>query len=138
MPQRPLSMLSTASRVRRGLDNLFGRDTEYGKCVPVDGHMDMHNLKSVEHVVRFDFEHLNDPKPYNSTISPPVLFRPILLRPMESSQLQKSYPTKCLFANIDQFIGKVSPKTGCSQISSLVHVHATRKAMLHRPLEFVG
>ncbi|RAH53961.1 hypothetical protein BO85DRAFT_380551, partial [Aspergillus piperis CBS 112811] len=65
------------------------------------------------------------------------IFPPVFFRPMESTQLQKSYPEIFRSANIDQFIGKVSPKTHCSQIASLIHDRATREAMLHQRLEFV-
>ena len=56
---------------------------------------------------------------------------------MESTQLQKSYPEIRGFANIDQFIGKVSPKARCSQIASLIHDRATRETMIHQGLPFV-
>lgn len=128
MSQRSLSMLSTVSRVRRGLDNLFDKVMELRGYVPTDGHVNFHNLKCVEHVIRFDFEQLDNPQTC-STIFPPVSFRP-----MESTQLRKSYPEIRGFANIDQFIGKLSPKVRCSQIASLIHDRATREVMIHQGL----
>ncbi|XRM43429.1 hypothetical protein ABZX51_006605 [Aspergillus tubingensis] len=76
MSQRSLSMLSTVSRVRRGLDNLFDKVMELRGYVPTDGHVNFHNLKCVEHVIRFDFEQLDNPQTC-STIFPPVSFRPM-------------------------------------------------------------
>ncbi|RAK90950.1 hypothetical protein BO79DRAFT_226709 [Aspergillus costaricaensis CBS 115574] len=124
-------MLSTVSRVRRGLDKLFDKVMELRRYVPTDGHVNIHNLKCVEHVIRFDFEQLDNPETC-STIFPPVFFRP-----MESNQLRKSYPEIRGFANIDQFIGKLSPKFRCSQIASLIHDRATREVMIHQELQFV-
>ncbi|KAI2987179.1 Pro-kumamolisin, activation domain family protein [Aspergillus niger] len=65
----------TASRI---LDKLHEHVMRIRNSVPENGHIDLHDLDSVEHVMNFDFEHLNE------KAVPPLYFEP--MQPVELKQ----------------------------------------------------
>ncbi|PYH34227.1 uncharacterized protein BO87DRAFT_459091 [Aspergillus neoniger CBS 115656] len=110
------------------LDKLYEHVMKLRTSVPKNGQMDLHNLNNVEHVMNFDFEHLNEKKAV-----PPLYFEP-----MQSSELKQFPPDP---AKVRRFFdiaehGSQVPSC-CRQISDLISDYATRKAVSHQHLQIV-
>ncbi|PYH65695.1 uncharacterized protein BO88DRAFT_446119 [Aspergillus vadensis CBS 113365] len=126
-------MSSNNGMIRQVLDKLYGHVLEIIDSVPDDGHIDLHGLENVEHVMDFDFEHLEE------GLVPPLYFEP-----MQSADL-KMFPPDPIHVrrmfNIDEeqthdgFL--VSTSSRCRQISKVISIHATGKAMSHQNLQVV-
>ncbi|OJI82572.1 hypothetical protein ASPTUDRAFT_30645 [Aspergillus tubingensis CBS 134.48] len=126
-------MPSDNGMVRQVLDKLYEHVLEIKDSVPDDGHIDPHGLENVEHMIDFDFEHLD------KELVPPLYFEP-----MQSAEL-KMFPPDPVHArrmfNIDEEQTHdglpVSTSSRCRQISKVISIHATGKAMSHHNLQVV-
>ncbi|GKZ19780.1 hypothetical protein AbraIFM66951_010803 [Aspergillus brasiliensis] len=140
-------MSSTTARARSALENLYEIISQMKDGVPCDGHIDLGDLENVQHIIGFDFEHLN-------TDSISKMFPPFHFDPMKPALL-KSFPLDAGqrrdFMNITQLNGTLdfaqkhfppeipmSPSDRCQQISSLISDYATYEAISHQKLQNVG
>ncbi|GKZ38140.1 hypothetical protein AbraIFM66950_010110 [Aspergillus brasiliensis] len=117
---------------RQALDNFYEHVMRIRDSVPEDGHMDLHDLDNVEHVLNFDFEHLDE------KADPPLYFEP-----MQQAELKEFPPNPAQvrhFFNITDWENIGFPRSipGCyRQTSSLISDYATRKAVSHQHLQIV-
>ncbi|GKZ68653.1 hypothetical protein AnigIFM50267_003392 [Aspergillus niger] len=114
----------TASRI---LDKLHEHVMRIRNSVPENGHIDLHDLDSVEHVMNFDFEHLNE------KAVPPLYFEP-----MQPVELKQFPPDPAQVRSFFDIIERGNDDSSCCrQISDLISDYATRNALSHQHLQIV-
>ncbi|GKZ80256.1 hypothetical protein AnigIFM56816_004473 [Aspergillus niger] len=114
----------TASRI---LDKLHEHVMRIRNSVPENGHIDLHDLDSVEHVMNFDFEHLNE------KAVPPLYFEP-----MQPVELKQFPPDPAQVRSFFDIIERGNNDSSCCrQISDLISDYATRNALSHQHLQIV-
>ncbi|GKZ96193.1 hypothetical protein AnigIFM59636_010436 [Aspergillus niger] len=114
----------TASRI---LDKLHEHVMRIRNSVPENGHIDLHDLDSVEHVMNFDFEHLNE------KAVPPLYFEP-----MQPVELKQFPPDPAQVRSFFDIIERGNDDSSCCrQITDLISDYATRNALSHQHLQIV-
>ncbi|RDK37516.1 hypothetical protein M752DRAFT_308893 [Aspergillus phoenicis ATCC 13157] len=112
---------------RRILDKLHEHVMRIRNSVPENGHIDLHDLDSVEHVMNFDFEHLNE------KAVPPLYFEP-----MQPVELKQFPPDPAQVRSFFDIIERGNDDSSCCrQISDLISDYATRNALSHQHLQIV-
>ncbi|GKZ34468.1 hypothetical protein AbraIFM66950_004743 [Aspergillus brasiliensis] len=134
--------MSSKARVRNVLHDLYKKIMKMKDDIPLDGHIDLANLRNVELIIGFDFEHVEKK---SSQMCPPFHFAP--MKPDQMEKYRREGRHQDGFKNIDQFSGTwdldlnnipsvmpMSPFARCQQISYLISAHATTQARSDRKL----
>ncbi|BCS04296.1 uncharacterized protein AKAW2_80097S [Aspergillus luchuensis] len=109
------------------LDKLYEHVMKLRTSVSENGQIDLHNLENVEHVMNFDFEHLNE------EAVPPLYFEP-----MQPADLKQFPPDPAKLRHFFDITEQDSQDPNCCrQISDLISDYATRKAVSHQHLQIV-
>ncbi|PWY81020.1 hypothetical protein BO83DRAFT_305229 [Aspergillus eucalypticola CBS 122712] len=108
------------------------------KHVPEDGHVNIRSLKDVEHVVRFDFENLDNAEA-NLAMVPPILFKPMDLADLEKHPVDLKLARE--FVDIDQDDSNrdfpIEQIDRVRQVSTFIEDRTTREARSQQNLSFV-
>ena len=110
------------------LDKLHEHVMKLRTSVPENGQIDLHTLDNVEHVMNYDFEHLNEKKAV-----PPLYFEP-----MQPSDLKQFPPDPAKVRRFFDIAEQDNDEPSyCRQISDLISDYATCEAVSHQHLQIV-